>query len=276
MSEKLKPNFTPVPNILFDEAMRTMAPGAVKVLFAICRFTFGWGKPDGDRISLTQLQDITGMARGSVARSFKQLGNLVCIKSGDPSHQQASEYRLNVDIPDVDLVSLRDQHLVSKRHQASLLASLPGETFQRKPKKEDKNGAKAPMPSFADPSGAESSKKERVRATTKRPTAIPPELQPIVFRVIGRMNELAGTSYKPESKIVFNGLVPRLRDGKSEADCIAVVESRWNDWREKSEMRQYFNPETLFRETNFEKYLNGARMARRGGNGGRSAGGFAA
>ncbi len=148
MSAKLKPNFTPVPNVILDEMMRMLAPGATKVLFAICRFTYGWGK-QADRISLSQLQDITGMARGSIARSIKQLGNLVCIKSGNPSRQQASEYRINVEISDVDLVSLCDQGLVSKRDQASLLASLikrPSKDNQRK----RKTGAKAPGALFAN------------------------------------------------------------------------------------------------------------------------------
>jgi hypothetical protein len=44
VSEKLKPNFTPIPNVVLDEMMWRLAPGATKILFAICRFTYGWGK----------------------------------------------------------------------------------------------------------------------------------------------------------------------------------------------------------------------------------------
>lgn len=95
MNEKLRPNFTPIPNVILDEMMRMLAPGATKVLFAICRFTYGWGK-QADRISLNQLQDITGMARGSVARSLKELGEVITVTPGDPSRHQASEYRLNI------------------------------------------------------------------------------------------------------------------------------------------------------------------------------------
>lgn len=63
------------------------------------------------------------------------------------------------------------------------------------------------------------------------------------------------------------GLVPRLACGATESDCNLVVEDRWREWGEKPEMRQYFNPETLFRESKFEKYLNAARMGGRTGNG---------
>jgi uncharacterized phage protein (TIGR02220 family) len=84
----------------------------------------------------------------------------------------------------------------------------------------------------------------------------------IVSGVIARMNELAGTAYEPDSKIVINGLVPRLTAGASEADCLAVVEDRWHRWHADPRMRQYFNPETIFREHNFEKYKNTVRMGR--------------
>ena len=112
MSEKLKPNFTPVPHVIFDEILRTLTPGAVKVLFAICRFTYGWGK-QSDRISLKQLSEMTGIKdRGNVYRAIKQLGDLVTVKPGDPSRNQASEYALNIEIQDSDLLS----DLLSKRH----------------------------------------------------------------------------------------------------------------------------------------------------------------
>jgi hypothetical protein len=106
LSEKLKPNFTAIPNVIFDKFMCTLAPGAAKVPFAICRFTYGYGKPNGDHISLEQLQDMTGMARGSVARSVKELGHLITVTPGNPSRQMASQYRLNIEIPDAELVSL--------------------------------------------------------------------------------------------------------------------------------------------------------------------------
>jgi uncharacterized phage protein (TIGR02220 family) len=90
--------------------------------------------------------------------------------------------------------------------------------------------------------------------------AIPDLIKAIVDRVIGKINELAGTSFKTDSKMVRAGLVRRLKAGATEADCLAVVDNRWREWGDDPKMRQYFNPETLFRETNFEKYLNAARQ----------------
>ena len=59
------PNFTQTPNILFDEIMRDMNESELKVFLAIVRKTFGW-KKERDRISLTQIMEMTGLSRPSV------------------------------------------------------------------------------------------------------------------------------------------------------------------------------------------------------------------
>jgi uncharacterized phage protein (TIGR02220 family) len=91
--------------------------------------------------------------------------------------------------------------------------------------------------------------------------AVPTDLEPVVSRVIAKINELAGTAYKPETRTVVNGLVQRLKGGASEADCMTVVEHQWHRWQADEKMREYFNPQTLFREGIFEKYTNAARMS---------------
>ena len=74
------------------------------------------------------------------------------------------------------------------------------------------------------------------------------------------MNELSGTAYKPDSRIVLDGLVPRLKREATESECLAVIEDRWRDWGADPMMRKHFNPETLFRDSNFDKYVNAVRM----------------
>ena len=242
MSEKLKPNFTAVPNVILDEAMRTLQPGAVKLVFAICRYTYGWRKPEGERISLKQLQEITGMSRWSVVRSLKQLGRLVSIKPGNAT--QASEYRLNIEISDADLGAISDQ----SQNVPSHLGSHLGVTFQRKSKEGRKSGAKAPQ---ASPS-------RRGRRFT-RGARIPPELQATVSRVVAKINELAGTHYRDDKPGALCNLIARLNDGRTEAECLAVVEGRHAAWAGDDKMLEYFRPSTLFAETHFEDYLQAAQ-----------------
>jgi uncharacterized phage protein (TIGR02220 family) len=107
----------------------------------------------------------------------------------------------------------------------------------------------------------------------KRSASIPAELQPAVANVIGRMNELSGADFRLDSKIVADGLVPRLKNGATEAECLIIVVDRWREWQDKPDMRQHFNPETVFREKNFEKYLNAARIHNNGTQPGKFVGG---
>ena len=93
--------------------------------------------------------------------------------------------------------------------------------------------------------------------------SISAELQPLVANVISRMNELSGADFKLDSKIVVDGLVARLKNGATEAECLIVVEDRWREWQ-TTDLRQHFNPETLFRDKNFEKYRNAARIHNNG------------
>jgi phage replication O-like protein O len=226
MSEKLKPNFTPVPNVLLDEVMRTLAPGATKVLFAICRYTYGWGK-QSDRISSNQLAEMTGMDRSNVRRSLKQLGELVIIRPGDPKRNQASEYQLNIDVSNTDLVSLRQQVLVSSRHQPGVRPGVKTPPIRRNPKKEN-----------------------------------PPDaFSPIVEKIVSRLNKLSGRAYQADTKAVCKYLRARLKAGATESDCMAVVEDRWHRWGDNEKMREHFNPVTLFREEHFDRYLAEAKAS---------------
>lgn len=101
----------------------------------------------------------------------------------------------------------------------------------------------------------EETKKERVRG---KPSPDPFSFT-IIEKTIRRLNELSGKSYRPDSKVVNQYLLARLKDGATEADVMLVVEDRWRRWGQDEKMREHFNPTTLFRESNFERYLTEAK-----------------
>ena len=111
----LIPNTTQVPNVLLDEIIPKLKPGAVRVLLAIVRLTYGWGK-QSDRIGISQLQRNTGLSREGVIQGTKDLGNLLTIKRSPKNSRIANEYALNVDISSGQLVHEFDQleHLISQ------------------------------------------------------------------------------------------------------------------------------------------------------------------
>ena len=94
MSRLLIPNTTQVPNVLLDEVIPRLSSAPLRVLLAIVRLTYGWGK-SSDRISLTQLQRNTGLSRRRVIEGIKALGNLLEIKRG--ARGTINEYALNLN-----------------------------------------------------------------------------------------------------------------------------------------------------------------------------------
>jgi phage replication O-like protein O len=71
-----KPNFTQIPNDILDNYMYQVSGAKLKVLLKICRNTFGWNDKPKDKISLTQLQESTGLCRQSTIDAIKELTKL--------------------------------------------------------------------------------------------------------------------------------------------------------------------------------------------------------
>lgn len=67
-----KPNFTQVPNEIFDKWMSELSGVEFKILMAICRKTFGWDKRK-DKISYSQFIDLSGTGRRQISDAIKKL-----------------------------------------------------------------------------------------------------------------------------------------------------------------------------------------------------------
>lgn len=79
-----------------------------------------------------------------------------------------------------------------------------------------------------------------------------------ILAVISKINELSGKKYRADAESVNKYLLARLGEGATRADCILLVEDRWRRWKDKPDMREHFNPVTLFRPSHFETYLTEA------------------
>src|SRR5437016_781097 len=96
MSRLLIPNTCQVPNVLLDEVIPRLPLGAVRVLLAIVRLTYGFGKAS-DRISYTQLSKATRLSRRKVIDGVRVLGDIVTVQPGAKG-RGANEYSLNLNI----------------------------------------------------------------------------------------------------------------------------------------------------------------------------------
>jgi uncharacterized phage protein (TIGR02220 family) len=78
--------------------------------------------------------------------------------------------------------------------------------------------------------------------------------------IIGFLNAKTGKNYrarKPNGQPTQNlyYLTMRLKEGYTDDDCRSVIANRVRAWGNDDKMRQYLTPETIFRVSNFERYL---------------------
>jgi phage replication O-like protein O len=116
------PNFTQIPNVVFDYWMPRLSLAAQSILFAICRKTFGWHKTT-DTISKNQLIKCTGISKNTIQKAIEELESFeLLIKH---SHQneyghQPNTYSLNVDKPDDPNLHDEGQNLGGGRSNSDL------------------------------------------------------------------------------------------------------------------------------------------------------------
>lgn len=84
------------------------------------------------------------------------------------------------------------------------------------------------------------------------------EPDPRVSQVIGLLNEMTGSKYRPTTKAHTKNISGRLNDGHSLEDLLAVVRHKVGEWGGDQRMAGYLRPETLF-GAKFDGYLLAAK-----------------
>lgn len=90
------PNYTQLPNIIIDEWLDKLTGLQLKILLVICRKTIGWHKLV-DKISLTQLVNITKSARDKICDAVRALVafGLIIKEVTGPKGLEETRYELN-------------------------------------------------------------------------------------------------------------------------------------------------------------------------------------
>ena len=77
-----------------------------------------------------------------------------------------------------------------------------------------------------------------------------------VRQIIEYFNHVCGTNYKHQSKATAEMINARLNDGFTVDDFRIVIDKKHIEWGNDSKYCKYLRPETLFRPSHFESYLN--------------------
>lgn len=77
--------------------------------------------------------------------------------------------------------------------------------------------------------------------------------------VINYFNAKTGSNYKSTTKANITAIRARLNEGFTIDDCKKVIDIKMEQWLNHPDMAKYLRPETLFRPSHFESYLNECR-----------------
>lgn len=102
-------------------------------------------------------------------------------------------------------------------------------------------------------------------SNTYKNTSKKTENKDIYIAILSRLNERAGTAYRPSSKATQGHINARLAEGYTVEDFFSVIDKKCAEWK-GGEMEKYLRPETLF-GSKFENYLNAPATQKRGANG---------
>ncbi len=70
------------------------------------------------------------------------------------------------------------------------------------------------------------------------------------------LNEKTGKNFDPKNKSTQRLLSARRAEGRTYADFVTVIDRKVKTWLNDPKMTNYLRPSTLFRESNFESYIN--------------------
>ena len=79
------------------------------------------------------------------------------------------------------------------------------------------------------------------------------------IEIIDFLNQTTGQNYSPTRKATQGAINGRLAEGNTVEDFKTVIRSKAEEWLHDDKMRKYLTPDTLFRPSNFEKYLQTAQ-----------------
>jgi len=99
------PNYTQIPNVVFDYWLPRLKPSEFTVLLCLCRKLFGWHKTS-DFISVSQIVKATGLTKNTALKSIESLiehGLVLRQHHSNERGNHPNEYALNIEKPVDDI-----------------------------------------------------------------------------------------------------------------------------------------------------------------------------
>ena len=85
-----------------------------------------------------------------------------------------------------------------------------------------------------------------------------PDFTSEIKQIIDYLNKKTQSNFKAKTEATKKSIIARLKEGYTVEDFFRVIDAKVKDWSDDPDMREYLRPQTLFRPSNFEAYLNEA------------------
>jgi phage replication O-like protein O len=134
-----KPNYTQLPNQVVDVHMRDLNGSELKILLCICRKTIGWHK-DADKISISQMVELSGMTEKTVINATKQLENKGIIYANRKSGVTTTYEVISDDTPVKSTVVNRPTPVKSTEATPVIITDTKESSYKESNKESDDSG----------------------------------------------------------------------------------------------------------------------------------------
>lgn len=83
-----------------------------------------------------------------------------------------------------------------------------------------------------------------------------PKIETPETEILTYFNEVTGRNFRLNNKTYLKGISARFKDGFTAEQMKEVIQVKTLEWKNNPVMSVHLNPETVFRPSNFEKYVN--------------------
>jgi phage replication O-like protein O len=234
--EPPKCDYFKVKNDWFDALIKIRLPGTERqCLDFIIRKTYGWQKKEAD-ISNKEFCEATGLLKQNVYNSLKSLKERNLIEVIKNDYKLKPSYSFNKYFKSWDIKKLKIKKKVIKSNYKSNQIQLP---------KVIKSNYKSKVVPIIGKTIKDN------KDTPPNPLISNRNGYPKKARAVLRyLNRKKGSRYKD-----FSFVIPRLKEGGTVKECIQIINNKMADEYFQKNPR-YLCPETLFRKSHWDKYLN--------------------
>jgi len=82
------------------------------------------------------------------------------------------------------------------------------------------------------------------------------ERNSVITDIIHKFNKITGKNFSTKTEETRKHINARLAEGHTVEEVERVIAMKYNEWKNVPKMRQYITPQTIFRPSNFDRYVN--------------------